>query len=250
MKKLVAIAAISAVGSLLAVESANIVGYQNKEITKNLSSQMPSFAPVSAETLDIQDLIPVVTESGKSMASGDYVIQIYGETGIRTEAYYYYLAEDTEDEVADGWYDKDGVNLAERTFTRGEGFMMYSKKVGGVVFSGEVDGEQLELTVGKNLSHQGNPRPTSVDVQDLVPVVTESGKSMASGDYVIQIYGETGIRTEAYYFYLAEDTEDEVADGWYDKDGVNLAERTFTPGEGFMMSAKKAGKLVFPALGL
>ena len=95
-----------------------------------------------------------------------------------------------------------------------------------------------------------------IDIQKLIPVVTTEGEKMRSGDFVIQIYGPLGSLQAAYKWYLAEDTYNEETDdcwendGWYDNDGEHPIVKTFAPGEGFMIDAKKIGKIILPTLSL
>ena len=49
-------------------------------------------------------------------------------------------------------------------------------------------------------------------------------------------------------YVLGEDIDDGYADGWYEEDWETLVVKTFGAGEGFNVSAAKAGYLKFPAL--
>ena len=116
------------------------------------------------------------------------------------------------------------------------------------MYAGEVNGEEVAVPVRQYLSAQGNFRPTSVNIQSIVPAVAD-GDELLSGDFVIQIIGDTGRVLNSYAYVLGEDIDDGYADGWYEEDWETLVEKTFAPGEGFLMSAAKdGGTLLFPAL--
>ncbi len=219
---------------------------------KNLSVQLPTFEGVGIAGFNIQDIKPVVAEGEKALRSGDFVIQIYDEYGIIKESYSYYLGDETDSgDGPDGWDDDEGINLIEKTFDVGEAFNISAKKAGTLTYVGQVLVAQTSIPVRKNLSAQGNFRATGVDIQKITPVVGEGEKALRSGDFVIQIYDEYGIIKESYSYYLGDETDSgNGPNGWYDDEGINLIEKTFNPGEGFTVSAKKTGELIFEALSL
>ena len=249
MKKLMiaASAALCATASLLAVESANIVGYQNKEVRQYLSVQLATFEDVGAEGVDIQNIKPVAPD-GEDISSGDFTIQIYGATGAQTASYAWVLGEDIDDGYPDGWYEEDWETLVVKTFDAGEAFNLSMAVAGASLqYAGQVNGEEISVPVRKYLSAQGNLRPAPVDIQDILPIV-EAGDTLESGDFTIQIYGPTGAQTASYAYVLGADIDDGYADGWYEEDWETLVVKTFAAGEGFNVSAAKAGYLKFPAL--
>ena len=248
MKKLMIAASAALVATVgLCVESANIVGYQNKDVRKNLSVQLATFEDVGAEGMDIQNIKPVPAD-GEDLVSGDFTIQIYGATGAQTASYAYVLGEDIDEGYPDGWYEEDMETLVVKTFDQGEAFNLSMAVEGASLqYAGQVNGEETAVPVRKNLSAQGNFRPVPVDIQSIVPEV-EVGDELVSGDFTIQIYGPTGAQTASYAYVLGEDIDEGYADGWYEEDMETLVTKTFAAGEGFNVSAAKAGYLRFPAL--
>lgn len=255
MKKLMcALAAVAAcvafADDAAVVPGANIVGYQNKGVQKNLSSQVPTFEVVSGGDLDIQNLIPAVAEPGV-LESYDFAIQFYSEFGICTNSFTYIFGEDIDTGYEDGWYEQDGETLSTYSFKYGEAFMVSCTKTGGsFTYSGAVNGAEMEVPVIKNLSAQGNVRPTTVDIQDILPEVTEPSKVLESYDFAIQFYSEFGICTNSFTYIFGEDIDTGYEDGWYEQDGETLSTYEFPAGFGFRVSTTKAGKLIFPALEL
>ena len=227
--------------------NSSVVGYQNKDVRKNLSVQLATFDDIGTAGMDIQNIKPVPPD-GEDLASGDFVIQIYGDTGAIQTSYMYVLGEDIDDGYPDGWYEEDWETIVDKTFATGEAFNLSMAVEGASLqYAGQVNGEETLVPVRKNLSAQGNIRPTSVDIQDIIPVVGESD-TLESGDFVIQIYGDTGAIQTSYMYVLGEDIDDGYPDGWYEEDWETLVVKTFAAGEGFNVSAAKAGYLKFPEL--
>ena len=120
MKKIMFTAAVAAAGLAFGIESANIVGYQNKDVAVNLSNQMPTFETVGAEGTDIVNL-KVLDENGDPL-SGEITIQFYNEFGRLVENYTWWLGEDVDEGMADGWFDDDMEEPKSRALAAGEGF--------------------------------------------------------------------------------------------------------------------------------
>lgn len=119
----------------LSIESANVVGYQNKDVRRLLSQQVCTFDQigVSGGALDIQKLLPVDDE-GDPIGGGDITIQFYSDRGKFLQSYSYYMEDDYEEGYAAGWYDEDNDELADYTFAAGEGFKVYSGTAGYLRF--------------------------------------------------------------------------------------------------------------------
>ena len=228
------------------LEDSNTVGYQNKDVRKNLSVQLATFEDVGAEGMDIQNIKPVPAD-GEDISSGDFTIQIYGDTGVIQTQYAYVLGEDIDDGYEDGWYEEDWETLVNKTFDAGEAFNIYMGVDGASLqYAGQVNGEETLVPVRKNLSAQGNLRPVPVDIQTIIPVLDD--EDVASGDFTIQVYSDTGIIQTQYAYVLGEDIDEGYEDGWYEEDWETPVVKTFAAGEGFNVYAGKAGYLKFPAL--
>ena len=229
-----------------AIES-EIVGYQIKSVRQYLSVQLATFDDVGTEGMDIQNIKPVAAE-GEEVASGDFTIQIYGNTGIIQKQYMYVLGEDIDEGYEDGWYEEDWETPVEKTFGAGEAFNVYMAIDGAALqYAGQVNGEETSIPVRQYLSAQGNIRPVSVGIQSIIPVA-EEGEEIESGDFTIQIYSDTGIIQKQYMYVLGEDIDEGYEDGWYEEDWETIVDKTFEAGEGFNVYAAKAGYLKFPAL--
>ena len=106
---------------------------------------------------------------------------------------------------------------------------------------------ETDVPFRKNLSMQGNIRPTTTDIQDVIPVDGE-GDYIGDGEINIQFASPLGLLEVAYSYYGKDEYDDDTPAGWYNEKTDELADYTFTAGEGFKVSAGKAGFLRFPEL--
>ena len=119
----------------LCVESANVVGYLNKDVRRGQSQQACTFDQigVAGGALDIQKLIPVDSE-GDFIGNGDVTIQFYTYVGKFDKSYSYYGEDEFDDNTPAGWYDEDEGELADYTFAAGEGVKLYAGTAGFLRF--------------------------------------------------------------------------------------------------------------------
>jgi hypothetical protein len=229
--------------------SANIVGYQTKDVRKNLSQQVCTFDQmVEGGVLDIQKLIPVDAD-GEYVGEGDINIQFKSALGVLDAAYAYYGPKElSKKQTEAGWYDEDTEELAEYEFAAGEGFQVQAGSTCFFQYSGEVNMAETDVPFRKNLSMQGNIRPTSVDIQSLIPV-DEDGEYIGEGEVNIQFASALGKLEAAYAYYGPKElSKKQTVAGWYDEDTEELAEYEFEAGEGFKIQAGVAGYLRFPEM--
>ncbi len=249
MKKLMIATALAAFcGAVGAIESANTVGFQTKAVGKNLSQQVCTFDQigVAGGALDIQSLIPV-DDDGDYVGDGAVNVQFLSPLGVMQNSYAYYGKNEYDDGTPAGWYDEMEDELAVYTFSASEGFMIYSSDAFNFQYSGEVNMAETDVPFRKNLSPQGNIRPTTVNIQDIIPVDGE-GEYIGDGAVNIQFLSPLGVMQNSYAYYGKDEYDDDMPAGWYDEMEDELAVYTFAAGEGFMMYASQAGYLRFPEL--
>ena len=226
------------------IESSNVVGYQNKAVRQYLSQQVCTFDQigVTGGALDIQKLIPVDGKGNE--VGGKVTVQFISSLGVTQTLYTYYEEGGYDVGYAAGWYDDDG-KLTVCTFAAGEAFLVYSGAAANFQYSGEVNMAETDVPFRQYLSAQANIRPSSVDIQTLIPVDEEDRE--VSGDVTIQFISSLGVTQTSYTYYKANGYDEGYAAGWYDDNG-ELAQYSFAPGEGFMVYAGTAGYLRFPEL--
>jgi hypothetical protein len=131
MKKLMiaASAALCATASLLAVESANIVGYQTKDTVTGFNFVIPTFKAVNGGSIHIQDI--------KIANATDWTdnIQVLDEGGAGIAQYYYATAAESGYE-ADGWLSEDMGSLTDVTFAPGQGILIDTADVATITIPG------------------------------------------------------------------------------------------------------------------
>lgn len=242
MKKLMLGFAALAAGSVMAIESANIVGYQNVNIPSGYSIFTATFKNVSAASIDLTTIVPK-TPAGADI-TGDNKVQVftldtdgnYGETIIWCP------------KTAGGWSADSGeTKIAEGkvTIANGQGFAVYNNlKVNGsgveatknatsspsvFVVSGEVD-LVCANTVPSGYSVNGNSTPVAIDLNQIVPQ-TPAGVDI-SGDNKVQVFtlGTDGNYGETIIWCP------KTAGGWSADSGATKiadGEVVFEPGVGF-----------------
>ena len=196
--------------------------------------------------LDIQNLIPLDGE-GEAVGDGTATIQFINDRGKLINQYSYYLAKElSRTQTEPGWYDDDEEE-ADYSFNSGEAFQVYASSAFAFTYSGEVNMAETDVPFRKNLSFQSNIRPTTVNIQDIIPVDGE-GEALGDGTATIQIFTDRGKIQTQYSYYLAKElSRTQTEPGWYDDDEEE-ADIDFAAGEGFKLFATQAGYLRFPEL--
>ena len=241
-------------GSLLAVESANIVGYQNKETeTAQMNWTCNTFVPVNGATMTLGDIKVTdgfVNSSVVFLQPSGLGKTVYCEgLGKTVKEQYVYWFEEDEPEEGEGWYfvqDEDGeFNQNSRVIAFGEGYYVKGNgsEIGeSLIFSGAVkdSATTLEITSAQ-MNWFGNCSPTKITLGD----ITVSEDFVNSAITFLQpsglgktVYSDDLGKTvkEQYVYWFAEDDPEEGA-GWYfiqDEDGeYNQNAREIEAGEGF-----------------
>ena len=230
--------------------SANIVGYQTKDVRKNLSQQVCTFDAVGGGGLEIVKLIPV-DEDGAYVGDGDINIQFKSALGALESSLAYYGTDEYDDDCPAGWYnEKTDELVTDYIFNPCEGFQVSAGSACFFQYSGEVNMAETFVPFRKNLSMQGNIRPTVVDIQSIIPVDAddESAEYMGDGEVNIQFASPLGALEVAYSYYGDDEYDDDCPAGWYNEKTDELAEYEFAAGEGFKVSAGSAGFLRFPEI--
>ena len=248
-------------GSLLAVESANIVGYINVE--NDVSGYMQrggTFITVggAADTYDIQSIVPQApANAADGLDDGGAVINEIDDFGSPISEYHYYLEGSTYTGGGKaGWYyfeSGKGNVYAEKTFIRGEGFLYqapYFEDAGGDEIgssfstSGEVNTNNTKSVYSEvsGYCHRANYRFTDLSIQKLTPKATpEAATELDDGGAVINEIDDFGSPISEYHYYLEGSTYTGGGKaGWYyfeSGKGNVLANKDFVPGEGFLYQA-------------
>jgi len=241
MKKVAFCAAAAAIcGSLLAVESANIVGYAaSKEIAANtFSLGTTPFTAIGSDLVKVQDmLVPngVAAVSYSQRTTKALQLQVWNGTGY---TFYYYLS-DAYDEVADeeveGWADGNGDYTAA-TIAPGTGYWYkYPTSASSYTLPGQVsEAASITKNVSDAFNLYGSPYPVKLNLKNLsttVPAVPYSQRTTKA--LQLQVWNGTGY---TFYYYLSDaydEDADEEKEGWADGNGDYVEETVADVNYGF-----------------
>ena len=234
MKKLMiaAAASIAAVGAF-AVESANVVGYNNTAARANLNWYTPCFRSIGVNTIDINDIQLNDGEIG-AVGYGDSM-QIVGPLGNPSEAYLFWQAfmDPTATATTPYWGDAEG-NPVNVTFDEGDGIAIdnAAEMTFNIVGSGQVSTNAVRFAARSNLNWTGNPFPVAININAIQLDDGEIG-AVGYGDSM-QIVGPLGNPSEAYLFWqpFMDPTATATTPYWGDAEG-NPVDVTLDPGAGF-----------------
>ena len=262
MKKLMFGLAIAAVGTAFAVESSNIVGYQN--IANDVSGYMQrggTFVGVTSTTdsYDIQGIIPQKpTAAVNELDDGTAVIQEIDDFGEVIQTFTYFIEGSAETPMGKaGWYyfdnDSGKYALAAKQFVRGVGFLYQApyfensdeEEIGSAFQNaGKVDlSAKSVLSEVSGYCHRANYRPVELSIQKLTPKGTpEAVNDLDDGTVVIQEIDDFGEVTQTYTYFVEGSAETPAGiAGWYyfdsDSGKYALSAKVFAPGEGFLYQA-------------
>ncbi len=230
MKKLVTAACALVAASAFAVESANIVGYQQTTCIAGLNFVAPDFTQVGANTVKVGDIL-VLGDSVTSMGDN---LQIIDDNGDYLSGYTWSSGGDMG--AQDGWYNDDGEFANNETIARGLALLLSCEEDDVVVqVSGEVNTNNVSLVCGAGLNSVGNFFPAAIAVGNFVI----SGDSVTSMGDNLQIIDDNGDYLSGYTWSAGGDMG--AQDGWYDDDGNFAATDLIDPGLGMLLSCEEDG---------
>ena len=209
-----------------ALESANVVGYQEVEAPTGDSMRCPTFQTVGGAGYDLTKI--TVTGGG---GYGDVCAQIISSAGLWVGEYYWLTLAGMG--VEDGWY-KDSVGIeavaeGEVILDQGQALYVHSDSDDlQLKVSGEVPAGDVGLTFVAGDGMLGNATPVEADLTDIT--VTGGG---GYGDVSAQAISAAGVWVGEYYWLTLAGMG--VDDGWY-KDSVGIEavaadEVVLAPGE-------------------
>ena len=240
------------------LESANIVGYVQKEQLDGAFSRIACFDGVATDVMDIQQIVPKFPD-GEEMYSGGVQIMTLTDSTETEFTYIYMTAADAKEvdgiEKA-GWFN-DGMDTRLSgdnavAFDPGEGFLVISDIADTTVtFSGEVaQGDTIsEIAAGANFCGNNALKPLDIQAIEIGTICSETGvistpvDDLYSGAFQIMTLTPS-TETDATYLYLTAADAKEVDGiekaGWFN-DGMDTRMTgeengvEFSSGEGFLV---------------
>ena len=250
MKKLMLGLAIAAVGSAFAVESSNVVGYQNKGAAAGDRAMrvVSTFLPINgtAGDLTLGDIKQIGTV-------GDFTLTTYGNNVNSLNEYWYFDADvASEMSIDEGWYvltDDDGETVPDfdagvqndESLPRGQGCVVVSVSDDATYTSaGAVDSIEREFYIAAgDRKMTGNILPKAITLGQIKQIGTV-------GDFTLTTYGNNVNSLNEYWYFDADvASEMSIDEGWYvlmDDDGETVPDFeagvqnvSFGAGEGFVV---------------
>lgn len=225
MKKLVTAFALCAAVSAMAVESANVVGYQNFTAVAGYTPLAPTFIAVGGT---------VSITAGD--VKGDFAefdsLQIFGDDG-NVSSELFWLVQDSAAPGATGWYDGDFNDASTTVLAAGSAFWVNSAAGATVTIAGQVNSASLVVNAGAGYTPTGNA----------MPIATTAGALQFTGLAEfdsLQIFGNDGnVATEL--FWLVQDSAAPGTTGWYDGDFNDASTTALAAGAAFWINSAGGG---------
>ena len=206
MKKLMIAGVVGLCAAVtFALESANIVGYQNVPVDTGFVLFTPTFKGIGGE-MPLSDIVIVAEDGSPSTVMGGVLVQKMDASGAYLDTYAYFEGM--------GWIGADGV-----TIKPGEAICVNNAEANTVYFrvSGEVDLVNKNK-VGQGFVLWGNSTPVTVNLSDITIVDADGNELPIVGEIAAQKMDASGAYLDSYIYFAGM--------GWMGADGITL-----TPGE-------------------
>lgn len=242
------------------MESANVVGYQTKELTDNFNFIVNTFKPVGSEsaTMKLSDIVPTGTTIGGTILSllddggATAMVSDVEDLGeVYAEFYYLDAASAATYKLTPGWYLSEDSDFAycqnDREIRLGQGYMVDNQDGDvSLTFSGEVNKEDIPLDIIDNFNFTGNATPSIAKLGDYVPTGTTIGGTIlallddgGATAMVTDVEDLGDVYAEFYYLDPTSAATFRLTPGWYLSDDSDFAycqnDREIAPGAGFMI---------------
>ena len=244
---------------MFAIESENIVGYQQISIPKGYSFFTATFENITATDFNLSEIGCkqsdgsewLTTGSGTKKCAGAVYVRKITTNGAYGTQYKYYS---TKSPV--GWYDGDTQITEDAVkFEPGEGMIVYCGNANGAILqvSGSVRLVPADKVVPKGYSFSGNSSPVTINLSAIACkqyngdewLTTGSGTKKCAGAVYVRKITPNGAYGTQYKYYS---TKSPV--GWYDGDTLIEGDAVqFDAGEGFIVYCGNANgaQIILPA---
>ena len=239
MKKLMIAAVAAACGSVFALESANVVGFNSGATGSNNNFITIPFADIGYNTADIQS-IKISDGGAGSIGWGGESFGIWEglPTVVEGSGFAYYDASMEPTCTATTYYWGDGEgNKATYSIAPGQAVVINCAADLEVSTSGEVSDDQVSFTSVAGNNFTGNPYPSAIDIQSIK--ISDGGAgSIGWGGESFGIWEglPTVVEGSGFAFYDASMDPSGAATTYYWGDGEgNKATYSIAPGQGVVI---------------
>lgn len=240
---MIAASAVLCTAVTFGLESANIVGYMNKDMaTAGYYNYTPMFVGVDGSNPAVKDIVPSSTEKD-DLSGGGIMLYVLDTNRKFSKTFAWYTVDDFMD--VDGWY--YGAEEAPTTYTLkpGESLQVYAPYQVSFTYAGQVDESAYDFTApAKGYYMVGNQHATKMPVKNIVPSSTEQS-DLSGGGVMLYVLDTNRKFAKTFAWYTVDDFMD--VDGWYY--GAEEAPTTYElePGEVLQLYTPYQVKLDFPA---
>ena len=233
MKKLIALAAVATCGAALAVESANIVGYNNTTARADLNWYAPCFRTLGYNTTDINDI--QLDDDGAGMVGWGDSMQIVGPLGNASAVYFYWdKSMNPAGEDAGNFWADENTEPAIISFDEGDGIGIDNPNSFDytIVGAGEVSTNNVVFAAQADLNWSGNPFPMPIAIDSIQ--LDDDGVGMVGWGDSMQIVGPLGNASAVYFYWdKSMNPAGEDAGNFWADENTEPAGITLAPGAGF-----------------
>ena len=216
-----------------AIESANIVGYNNTAARANFNWYAPCFRSLGCNTTDINDI--QLDDSGAGVVGWGDSMQIVGPLGNASEAYSYWdPVMDPNGEATTRYWGNDACEPVDVSFDEGEGLAIDNANgyEFDIVGAGQVSTNHVSFPAHENFNWSGNPFPVLISINAIQ--LDDDGAGIVGWGDSMQIVGPLGNASEAYsYWDPTMDPNGEATTRYWGNDACEPVDVSLAPGAGF-----------------
>ena len=237
----------------MAIESANVVGYQTSSARSGFNFYTPVFRNIGTDVdangnkiMDIQDI-----QMGSEVGAMGANLQLRGANGVST-AYYVWFDAGTagafgiNDGTKGAWVNEDMSPISPAvTIVEGESVQIDATEGDGMMSSGQVSDDDITYLTRSGFNFVGNAFPGALDIQ-MIQMDSTVGAMGAN----LQIRGANGVST-AYYVWFDAATAgafgmtDGSVGAWVNEDMSAISPAVvLQPGEAVQVDIADANKTV------
>ena len=222
------------------IESANVVGYEQKATGADNNFITVPFATVGYNTADIQS-IKISDGGAGGIGWGGETFAIWeGLPTVVEDAGFFYCdpSMDTSGETKDYYWGDAAGNKVAYSVAPGQAVVINCAEGLGVTTSGEVSDAQVKFTTVADNNFTGNPFPVAIDVQSIKISDGGAGGIGWGGETFAIWEGVPTVVADAGFFYCdpSMDTSGEAKDYYWGDAAGNKVSYSIAPGRGVVIN--------------
>ena len=217
------------------MESANVVGYLDYNLSNGFNFFAPVFEKVDGSDLMLSDI--ALEDAG----DGQSLIQIVTTGGALGPKYSWFSAA-SAGTTEDCWFDENAWEPVDFALADGQGFYIYAATATAKAkVSGQVRDDVFTVPLSLGFNCVGNSTPADIDIQAMKLANAGDGQSL------IQVVTSAGALGPKYSWFSAA-SAGTTEDCWFDENAWEpISGVTYLAGEGFYLYCATAnGTLILP----